>query len=74
MASARKTFTRRGRNPREAGDEYERGYFLADLLSGAIAATEMHEIRDGQGRLVRIEYDDPNVASSSPRADQRSKP
>ena len=57
MASARKPHAPKGRVP---SDQHRYHAFIGDLLDGTIAATALHEQRDGQGRIVRLEYDDPN--------------
>lgn len=62
MASRRKTYTRSKPEHLRAppGEAFQHACFLADLLDGTIVATALHEVRDGNGRLQRIEYDDPN--------------
>ncbi len=57
MASARKTHSPKRPTPSEP---HRYGAFLGDLLDGSIVATALHEQRNGQGRLIRLEYDDPN--------------
>ena len=47
----------RGPTPTEAHTFAE---FMADLLDGTINAEKLIEVRDGQGRLVLLQYDDPN--------------
>ena len=58
MAARRKTYVaHRGPTPTEAHTFAE---FMADLLDGTINAEKLIEVRDGQGRLVLLQYDDPN--------------
>lgn len=67
MASVRKPYTRTKpvhRNlPRT--DQVEAACFINDLLDGTIQATNYIEVRNPQGRLVRIDYDDPDGNSGS---------
>lgn len=62
MASRRKQFARSkpAHRGQPAAEQFEFACFMADLLDGTITATALHEVRNGQGRLVRIDYDDPN--------------
>lgn len=57
MASARKTF-----NPKKSGDTDRVVYksFIDDLLSGTVKAEKLVETKNGQGKLTKLEYDDPN--------------
>lgn len=60
MASARKTFKAKGnRRPNEPESAQYAG-FISELLSGDVKATKLIETRDGQNRLTKLEYDDPN--------------
>lgn len=67
MASRRKTYVRTKPDHTQAprSEAVEHACFLNDLLDGTIQATALHEVRDGRGRLIRIEYDDPDGASGS---------
>ena len=57
MAARRKTYVaHRGPVPTETHTFAE---FMADLLDGTINAERIIEVRDGQGRLVLLQYDDP---------------
>lgn len=62
MASRRKAYSRtkqeHARLPATA--EFAYACFMADLLDGTVTATAVHEVRDGNGRFQRLEYDDPN--------------
>jgi hypothetical protein len=60
MAS-RKTYARSKAQHLKAptSEQFQRACFLADLLDGTIHPTGVIEIRDGQGRLIRLEYDEP---------------
>ena len=62
MASAKKIYkrTKPKRFVLPTAEEFERGCFLEDLLDGTVKATGMEEIKNPQGKLLRIEYDDPN--------------
>jgi hypothetical protein len=62
MATARKQYVRtRGKHklaPPTEGAEF--GCFINDVVDGTIQASKALPIRDGQNRLVRIDYDDPD--------------
>lgn len=62
MASRRKPYARTKPEHQQlpATEEYTFACFMADLLDGTITATALHEVRNGGGRLTRLEYDDPN--------------
>ena len=62
MAAVKKNYARSkpGRQLMPKSDDFERACFMEDLLDGTIEASNMSEVRDAQGRLIRIEYDDPN--------------
>lgn len=62
MATRRKTFTRTKQAHKDlpADERIEHACFIADALDGTITASRLVEIRDGQNRLVRLDYDDPN--------------
>jgi hypothetical protein len=64
MAAAKKNYarTKQGRANLPKTDEFERACFIEDVLDGTVEASGMEEIRNGQGRLIRIEYDDPSGA------------
>jgi hypothetical protein len=76
MASARKPYART--KPEHAGlpasEVFERACFIDDLLNGRVRATAVHELRDGRGRLVRLDYDDPNGAGAAPRDTPTKEP
>jgi hypothetical protein len=57
MASARKKYKPQKGAPSEA---HVFRAFIGDLLDGAITATRCHEQRAGNGKLIELEYDDPN--------------
>ena len=57
MASARKTYVPQGAK-RTNPQQYAQ--FIAALLGGTVVATALIETKDAQGRLTKIEYDDPN--------------
>lgn len=60
MASTRKNYNPKGQTPTEVHVFYE---FMADLLAGrangGISATRCYEVRNPNGKLIRLEYDDP---------------
>lgn len=61
--AARKNYVR-SKNKRKhlpQTPEYERACFLEDMLDGTITGVDdVQEVRDGQGRLVRLTYQDRN--------------
>lgn len=62
MAARRKNFIRtRGKHFQlPKSEQFEKACFLDDLLNGAVVATDVQEVRDGQNRLVLLTYNDPN--------------
>lgn len=65
MASARKSYSRSRPQHIAAPDteRFTKACFINDLLEGVIRATSVSEVRDGNGRLIRLEYDDPQGAA-----------
>lgn len=61
MAAARKNYARtKARHLAQPNSEqFEKACFMADLLDGTIEATDMQEQRNGNGRLIRLTYNDP---------------
>jgi hypothetical protein len=41
--------------------------FINDVLDGTVQATKSFDVRNGQGKLLRIDYDDPDGASGAGR-------
>lgn len=41
------------------GEQMELRCFLQDLLDGTILAANVTVVRDGRGRIVRLDYDEP---------------
>lgn len=74
MASARKSYARSKQDHTRlpATEPFEFAALMADLLDGSVRATALHEVRDGQGRLVRLEYDDPSDQQSPAESPGRS--
>lgn len=62
MAMARKTYART--KPKQlaapATEQASKAAFINDVLDNTIQATTVTSVRNGQGGLVRIEYDDPD--------------
>jgi hypothetical protein len=57
---ASKRFNPRGQAPSSA---HFMAAFIGDLLAGTITATTLTETRDGRGRIIRLDYEDPSAAA-----------
>lgn len=62
MASVKKAYTRTKlpQTSSRFNEPATKASFINDLLAGTIQATHIVSVRDAQGRLVRVEYDDPD--------------
>lgn len=67
MASVRKTYTRSKPAQLKApsSERAEKTCFINDVITGTIQATKVIEVRTPQGKLIRLEYDDPDGNSGA---------
>lgn len=56
MATARKTYV--PSTTRTNPQQYAQ--FVKDVLAGTVVATKLIETKDANGRITKLEYDDPN--------------
>jgi hypothetical protein len=62
MASVKKTHvkTKTSHNLVKMTDQNRRRVFISDLMEGRIQASKYIEVKDSNGKLARIDYDDPD--------------
>lgn len=62
MASVKKTHvkSKTSHNSVKMTDQNRRRVFISDLIEGRIQASKYIEVKDSNGKLVRIDYDDPD--------------